>query len=136
MKNVGRDLIILLLICAGVWALTRVRLHARQIEKMRAHVVFSTDFDQKTAERLLSSLEQVGFLNGVTRIYHIDLHDDVIQLQVVTESNILDDPKVEGLLQGAFSEVCRLSFPDRRVAVSLSDTHLKPFHELIAPRQF
>jgi len=127
---------ILLIICAVAWSLTRIRLHSRQIEKMRAHVVFSTDFDQSTAERLMSSLEEVGFLNGVKRIYHIDLHDDVVQLQVVTEASIVADPEVEKLLQGAFSEVCRLTFPEQRVAVSLSDTNLNPFHELIPPRQF
>ena len=103
---------------------------------MPAQVVYSTDLDRESAESLMDGLEKVGFLNGVPRTYHIDRHDDVIQLLVVAEPEILSDPQVEGLLRNAFSEVCRLAFPDEQVTVSLTDTNLAPFLQLIAPQQF
>ena len=136
MKTIVRDIFILLAICSTAWLLMHIRLHARQTEKMRAQVVYSTDMDRQSAESLMNGLEKVGFLNGVPRPYHIDRLDDVIQLLVVAEPDILSDPQVEGLLRSAFSEVCGLAFPDEQVTVSLTDTNLSPFLQLIEPQQF
>ena len=75
MKSASRDLILLLVIGATTWALMRIRLHSRQIESMRAQVVYSTEISQEMAESLLSGLQQTGFANGVPRTYHVDRLD-------------------------------------------------------------
>ena len=135
-KSVGRDLIILAVICAMAWGLTRIRLHSRQIERMRAQVVYSTNISQEAAESLMDGLQQVGFLNGVPRTYHVDRLDNVIHLRVVAESAILENPQVEVLLRDGFYEVCRTAFPGNQVTVSLNDTNLAPFKVLIKSQQF
>lgn len=135
-KSVGRDLITLLAICALAWGLTRIRLHSRQIERMRAQVVYSTNIRQDTAESLMNSLQQVGFLNGVPRTYHVDRLDNVIQLQIVAEPAILANPQVEVLLRDGFADVCRTAFPGNLATVSLNDENLAPFKVLIQSRQF
>ncbi len=135
-KSAGRDLIILSVICAMAWGLTRIRLHSRQIERMRAQVVYSTNISQEAAESLMDCLQQVGFLNGVPRTYHVDRLDNVIHLLVVAEPAILENPQVEVLLRDGFSEVCRTAFPGNQVTVSLNDTKLAPFKVLIKSQQF
>ena len=136
MKSAGRDLVMLLVISAIAWALMQIRLHARQIERMRAQVVYSTDISLEMAESLLTGLQQTGFANGVPRTYHVGRLDNVIQLQVVAEPAILANPQVEVLLRDGFSEVCRTALSGNLVSVSLTDAQLVPFHTLIQSEQF
>lgn len=137
MKAAGRDVIILLAICLTAWGVTRIRTHVRQIERLRAQIIYTTTIEYETAANLTDALEKAGFLNGVPRSYYIDRHDDdAIQLLVLADAGILADPRVEGVLRDALLGVCRDAFPGDRVTVSLADAHLTPFHEVFETQQF
>ena len=136
MKAAGRDAIILLAICLTAWGMTRIRMHVRQIERLRAQIIYTTTIEYETAANLTDALEKAGFLNGVQRTYYLDRRDDAIQLLVLADASILADPRVEVLLRDAFVGVCGQAFPGDRVTVSLADAQLTPFHEVLETQQF
>jgi|GEM_PF-6908367 len=136
MKTAGRDLIILLVICLAAWGLTRIRMHVRQIERLRAQIIYTTTVEYETAANLTDALEKAGFFNGATQTYYIDRRDNTLQLLFLADARILADPRAEVMFRDAFVGVCREAFPGNRVTVSLADAHLTPFHKVFEAQQF
>jgi len=136
MKTVGRDCLILLLICAATYGVTRIRLHSRLTERNRGQVVYTTSVKREVALKLMDGLEQVGILNGVPRTYHINRQNGIYQLLVVADPGILKNPQVEPALKAGFSDVCRRAFDGDKASVQLTDIHLTPFRLLLAPQRF